>query len=131
LLVGGHRALRLLRFWLLGFPVTLLLSLRHSFLPSRWLHSGFDRATVFGGLPQGFAGAVQGRIDSVTDGTTAQELRKILLMALECLNSGKINKATADRISDAANFAVSAIRSAPKHEPSSEAYAAVEATGCR
>jgi hypothetical protein len=56
----------------------------------------------------------------VADEITAQEVQKILLMALECRNSGKINNATADRISDAANFVVGVIRSAPKHESLSD-----------
>jgi hypothetical protein len=85
--------------------------------------SGLDRATVFHGLPEEFAvGSVREGSILVTDEITAQELQKILLMALECLNSGKINKATADWISDAANFALSAIRSAPKHESLSERH---------
>ena len=33
LLVGRHRALRLLSLWFLGFPVTFLLPFRHRFLP--------------------------------------------------------------------------------------------------
>src|SRR6516162_7639663 len=44
LLVGRHRAFRLLSLWFLGFPVTFLLPFRHRFLPlavhlvagSRW-----------------------------------------------------------------------------------------------
>jgi hypothetical protein len=41
---------------------------------------------------------------------TSQELQKILLAALECLSSGKINKTTADRITDSAKLAISAMR---------------------
>jgi hypothetical protein len=46
----------------------------------------------------------------------SQELRRILLSALECLKSGKINKATADRITDRANFVVNAMRSTQDNE---------------
>jgi hypothetical protein len=47
---------------------------------------------------------------------TSQELQKILLTALECLNIGTINKATADRITDRANFVVNAMRATREHE---------------
>ena len=47
---------------------------------------------------------------------TSQELRRILLTALECLSSGKINKATAERITDRANFVVNAMRSTQENE---------------
>jgi hypothetical protein len=43
---------------------------------------------------------------------TSQELQKILRTALECLSSGKINKATADRITDRANLVISDMRTA-------------------
>jgi len=49
---------------------------------------------------------------------TSQELQKILLTALECLNNGTINKATADRITDRANFVVSAMRATQEAEAS-------------
>ena len=42
---------------------------------------------------------------------TPQEIQRILLAALDCLNSGKINNARAKRITDTANFAISAMRS--------------------
>jgi hypothetical protein len=47
---------------------------------------------------------------------TSQELRRILLTALECLSSGKINKATAERITDRANFVVNAMRLTQENE---------------
>ena len=47
---------------------------------------------------------------------TSQELQKILRTALECLSSGKINKATADRITDRANFVVNAMRATQESE---------------
>jgi hypothetical protein len=73
--------------------------------PESLVTSGFDRATVFRGPPEEFVvGCVREGSIFVTDEIAAQEVQKILLMALECLNSGKINKATTDRISDAANL---------------------------
>jgi hypothetical protein len=51
---------------------------------------------------------------------TSQELQKILRTALECLTSGKINKATADRITDTAKLVISAMRSRQESEPGQE-----------
>ena len=47
---------------------------------------------------------------------TPQEIQRILLAALDCLNSGKINNTRAKRITDTANLAISAMRSSPEHE---------------
>jgi hypothetical protein len=51
---------------------------------------------------------------------TSQELQKILLTALECLTAGKINKATADRITDSAKLVIGAMRSRQESEPGQE-----------
>ena len=47
---------------------------------------------------------------------TPQEIQRILLAAIDCLNSGKINNTKANRITDTANFAIRAMRSTPEHE---------------
>ena len=52
----------------------------------------------------------------MSDEIASQELQKILRTALECLSSGKINKATADRITDRANFVVNAMRATQERE---------------
>jgi hypothetical protein len=51
---------------------------------------------------------------------TSQELQKILLTALECLTSGKINKAAAGRITDTAKLVISAMQSRHESEPGQE-----------
>jgi len=47
---------------------------------------------------------------------TPQEIQRILLAAIDCLNSGKINNTRANRITDTANFAIRAMRAPPEHE---------------
>ena len=47
---------------------------------------------------------------------TPQEIQRILLAALDCLNSGKINNARAKRITDTANFAISAMQPPSAHD---------------
>lgn len=47
---------------------------------------------------------------------TSQELQKILFTANECLTSGKVNKTTADRITDSARVVITAMRSLQESE---------------
>jgi hypothetical protein len=51
---------------------------------------------------------------------TSQETQRILLAALDCLNTGKINITRAKRITDTANFVISAMRSRPEREAAQE-----------